>query len=193
MMRLSEAMRLGSMLAPQGFGQMEDGAGNICAFMAAVRAANLPIYPPSSFGGAELPTRSSAGTATCSIAIPDEWAAVLMRNEGCPCCHRGYVVSELIPHLNDVHRWPREKIATEFVEPIERMLGLWNEPKPQERFAEIFRDFLRRRYPVKDILQQLRSWSTDVPRDIEAAAMGKKLEAMKERQLQELAETALSP
>lgn len=100
-MKLSEAMRLGAMLKPQTFGWFTDAAGGTCAMGAATDAA----------GGHCL----------------QEWSAVLRVSVAtCPACGvtvrtgRGtYAGGALIVHLNDNHRWTRERIA-DWVETVER-------------------------------------------------------------------------
>src|SRR5580765_2975940 len=87
-MKLSEAIRLGSMLKPQAFGHFDTGRGT-CALGAAREAA----------GGMSFPI-STASPATC------------------PACQQVMVTSEkvwataaTVVHLNDKHRWTRERIA----------------------------------------------------------------------------------
>jgi hypothetical protein len=49
----------------------------------------------------------------------EEWMDVFYRVFVCPQCPDARGLSELIPHLNDKHRWTREQIA-QFVETIEQ-------------------------------------------------------------------------
>jgi hypothetical protein len=89
--RLSEAIRLGAMMTPQAFRTLltADGA---CALGAALLAAGAP---------AERDLRG-AGTLW-------PWAFTVSAN--CPSCRRSHLVSGVITHLNDTHRWTREQIA----------------------------------------------------------------------------------
>lgn len=96
-MRLSEAIRLGSMLRPQAFGAFSDGTGT-CAMGAAHEAVGLPFVDDDN--------------------DPFGWNAVL-GVENCPICGPFSSVLNVVAHLNDWHRWPRERIA-DFVESIER-------------------------------------------------------------------------
>lgn len=50
---------------------------------------------------------------------PSEWSSLWYADEVCPQCKVIQSVYRLIPHLNDQHRWSRERIAS-FVETIER-------------------------------------------------------------------------
>ena len=89
-MRYSEAIRLGSMLKPQGFGFGSQQGGS-CANNAALEASGaLNVY----------------------TAWP--WAEVVVP---CPACQTTYDprfsrgLHGIVPHLNDIHRWSREAIA----------------------------------------------------------------------------------
>lgn len=91
-MRLSDAIRLGSMLHPQGFGKLAvlDLHGQIlatCALGAAVQAGYV---------------RGSLLVAVAS----------------CPVCDGVAQGRQLITHLNDAHHWTREAIA-DWVESLE--------------------------------------------------------------------------
>lgn len=98
-MKLSEAIRLGSMIRPQAFGDHFRGGGS-CAMGAAMEAVGM--------------TRGSEE--------PPEWLAMLSATgiRGCPVCHapQNNAIGVSI-HLNDWHRWTREQIA-DWVETIER-------------------------------------------------------------------------
>lgn len=104
-MKLSEAIRLGSMLKPQGFGSVH-WDGRTCAMGAAMDAV----------GG--------LGAGECFsgwYAWIRRWP-VLSSLLGKPCHVCGEpmgVEGIVITHLNDVHQWTREQIAT-FVEGIEQ-------------------------------------------------------------------------
>ena len=103
-MTLSEAIRLGAMLHPQCFGQgrLYDNEGYVRA-TCAISAAQL------------------AGFDTTDLDSETE----LDRTFPCPCpaenkCRRGpFVLSSIVRHLNDTHRWTRERIA-DYVETLER-------------------------------------------------------------------------
>lgn len=86
-MLLSEAIMLGSMATEQCFGGMEDEDGRRCALGAAALA----------IGG--------------NIMMLDEFPW-LGQAEVCPVCHESNHASYIIAqHLNDAHRWTRERIA----------------------------------------------------------------------------------
>lgn len=94
MLRLSEAIRLGSMLHPQGFGAFRSH-GRSCAL-----------------GAAE-----DAGFVMTSTE------AILTSVQPCPhdCCMSSTVFGAII-HLNDYHGWTREAIA-DWVETVEVKLA----------------------------------------------------------------------
>lgn len=96
-MTLSEAIRLGSMLHPQGFarfhGYSHDQASIVTCALGAAEDAGYRIV--------DMPILRMAATCPAS-----EW---------CRVCHCVY---DVIIHLNDEHRWTREAIA-DWVETIE--------------------------------------------------------------------------
>jgi hypothetical protein len=98
MMRLSDAIRLGAMLAPQGFNGYQDAWGRTCALGAALEAIGR-------LGASHRAYLSWASLYPWLRGLP--WRA-------CPAC-AGYLsepgLIELIVHLNDTHRWTREQIA----------------------------------------------------------------------------------
>ena len=96
-LKLSEAIRLGAMWRPQAFGVLTDGVGT-CAIGAATEAMGLPLDD-------EMPN-------------PREWDFVL-KIRACPVCitHDPDRLN-VVAHLNDDHRWTRERIA-DWVETIE--------------------------------------------------------------------------
>jgi hypothetical protein len=98
-LQLSEAIRLGAMLRPQGLGAyLRDGKS--CALGAALEAVGTV---PSQL--------ESAGTTLGEIIHRWSVAAVGAR---CPRCRGSYYVMtvvEAIVHLNDHHHWSREEIA----------------------------------------------------------------------------------
>ncbi len=86
-LRLSEAIRLGSMLKPQGFGLMRNRQTASCALDAAQDATGMRfldgVYP------------------------------FLTKSGRCPECGQWYATGLVVIAycLNDIHRWSREKIA----------------------------------------------------------------------------------
>ncbi len=120
-MRLSEAIRLGSMLKPQGYGQLY-AMGKTCAFGAALDAVG------------HLSDRAFFGS---------EWSDLFpeMGNAGrwlCPACHSRDVVlhgiSCAVVHLNDVHHWTREGIA----DWLDQIL-----PESEESGAKVSQEIIR--------------------------------------------------
>jgi hypothetical protein len=111
-MKLSEAIRLGAMLKPQGFGL---GSGNpraeaTCALGAAYEAARVTGSWPSLL-----------------LVFPQ---LKHIEELACPVCRDKQ--DGLIAHLNDDHRWSREQIA-DWVEQIERA----QEPTSQPVSVEV--------------------------------------------------------
>src|SRR5712691_10235697 len=90
-MRLSEAIRLGAMMSPQAFRTLftRDRA---CAW-----------------GAAMLAVGATRERAVGSARSRWPWAFAVSVN--CPSCRRSRLVCEVIAHLNDYHRWAREKIG----------------------------------------------------------------------------------
>lgn len=102
-MRLSEAIRLGSMLGPQIFGRGTDDQNGSCAYGAAYLAIG--------------------GRVNDHVSVTDTWPWIDTMTDVCPVCERvpsdiPVGCGQLIPHLNDVHLWSRERIA-DFVASIE--------------------------------------------------------------------------
>jgi len=106
-MRLSEAIRLGAMMKPQGFEYLLQG-GHTCALGAAADACGLLETDL-------LLHHTLQGEARRRFPIlrdfKDRWCP-----EGCAVSRVG--VEGVILHLNDSHRWTRERIA-DWVETIE--------------------------------------------------------------------------
>jgi len=101
--KLSEAIRLGSILKPQGFGDRrdrEDGGATACAFDAA---------------------RDALGNQTG--AIEDIFPELKSFPLECPECQHRYSspASVISMCLNDYHKWSRQRIA-DWVEEQERKL-----------------------------------------------------------------------
>ncbi len=100
-MRLSEAMRRGAALSPQGFITLVDRQGRTCALGAALEAIGRLPGPHET----EPETFDYPAEWTCW------WKSILLIR--CPACsvliHSG--VEQLLGHLNDDHKWTREAIA----------------------------------------------------------------------------------
>ena len=107
-MKLSEAIRLGAMLKPQAFGGVNSTKGT-CALGAAFEAAGLPIQYGAVVGG--LNSRSHLGSPTWHVVVPPAWFDLGQQITTCPECSFNNAISEVIPHLNDHHKWTRERIA----------------------------------------------------------------------------------
>lgn len=133
MMKLSEAIRLGSMIHPQGFGAYAkehntEFLGHVvtteihtCAYGAGLIAS-----------GEEVAALLSNDTDALS-PVPEEWVLFVESVVFCPephCVHRGdgdqmifhLNGDQMIFHLNDEHRWSRERIA-DWVEQMETALS----------------------------------------------------------------------
>jgi hypothetical protein len=108
MLKLSEAMRLGAMLSPQGFSEAGDGR---CALQSAGDAEGITSIT------------SDGWPATPYMQLTARWP-ILGTQRGCPLCSWGRafdddcVTRKVIWHLNDTHRWTREQIA-DWVQTIE--------------------------------------------------------------------------
>lgn len=101
-MRLSEAIRLGAMLRPQGIGTLNSSGS--CALGAAGEAI-----------GAKCPQ------AMCGILplLVARWPRLMSQMVTLPCaCRFDFPFGSAVLHLNDNHRWTREQIA-DWVETIE--------------------------------------------------------------------------
>lgn len=138
MMKLSEAIRLGATMKPQSYTNLFSRRARIsfirsfpfikleteelsCALGAAYDAANIgftEVCIPK--GSIRTPFRGKPTTASEDVTVkmwkaPPEWDMDLNRELVCPQCRRTEPLYRLIPHLNDGHRWTRERIA-DFVE-----------------------------------------------------------------------------
>lgn len=100
-MRLSEAIRLGAMLGPQNFGTYSDGDAT-CAIGAA-RSAGGDDMMLSFF---QIEHHLDSRCPECGDIAASSW------------CDGKRVRVNVIPHLNDHHRWTRERIA-DWVETLE--------------------------------------------------------------------------
>ena len=106
-MKLSEAILLGSTMAPQGVGGYERN-GKTCALGAAGQAVGLHGYE---IGSVWLWSRE--GSVPCPVCRHDAWPI------------------SVIAHLNDTHTWTRERIAewVAKIEPKEETAEQVNEPE----------------------------------------------------------------
>lgn len=91
-MRLSEAIRLGAMMRPQAFRTL------------------FTIDEACALGAALLAVGAAQEQALRSVRKRWPWALTVSAN--CPSCGRSCPVFGVITHLNDDHRWTREKIGT---------------------------------------------------------------------------------
>lgn len=110
-MRLYEAIRLGSKLHPQGFGGFRNYQGGTivtCAIGAVGEAIGLDLKKNIN-----------------AERLRHHWPWMFQTSSPCPVCQCEYQVICIITHLNDDHRWTRERIA-DWVETIE----------PQEPLAD---------------------------------------------------------
>jgi hypothetical protein len=114
-MRLSEAIRLGAMATAQtwvvAFEYVNGEVTKTCALGAA-------LYACGKRDGMEL-----------GNLFGGDW---LIEYINCPeCLHRKSTVVSTIAHLNDFHKWTRERIA-DWVEAIEQRVV---EPEPEAELA----------------------------------------------------------
>lgn len=114
-MRLSDAIRLGAMWSPQGYLELAAKDGGTCALGAAALAM-----------GVDPAAHEAMRYAVLEVRWP-----VLDDPARCPACSRlksawrrfrqeEVYVEDVIIHLNDDHKWSRERIA-QWVEAIERV------------------------------------------------------------------------
>lgn len=131
-MKLSEAIRAGAKIRPQGYGALYSTAlrwfgllgteKRSCALGAAFEAGECEVREGVSRGGGGF--RGGGTPAGMPIRVqhwPDEWDYVMYSVVECPQCEKSEQVTRLIPHLNDDHKWTREEIAL-FVERLEKSL-----------------------------------------------------------------------
>lgn len=117
-MRLSEAIRIGSKLRPQAYGTLSDGIGT-CALGAAYEAVGALDATGALVRDSHLKTEQITGRY------------ILHESPcRCPLAFR-WMVFDLVPHLNDVHKWTREAIA-EWVETVENA-----EEQKMEKASEV--------------------------------------------------------
>lgn len=108
-MRLSEAIRLGAAMKPQAFGSLHYNGGT-CAMGAVCDALGIDY--------------------NC-MKLPGEMVDFIESMQKCPACGKVQVVYSVITHLNDMHRWTRERIA-DFVELHEGVAALAPAPECEE-------------------------------------------------------------
>lgn len=136
-MRISEAIRIGSLLRPQAFGAHFSEDGGSCATGAAMEA--IGIEPA-------VPVITDV-TTLIGNPIYVKWRATpgyVRRFDlvcpvcGDPCLDKVYTICgnpspgglvAIIVHLNNEH-WTREQIA-DWVEQVEREAGLWDTVEPE--------------------------------------------------------------
>lgn len=106
-MKLSEAILLGSTMNPQAFGVYEDPDGHTCALGAALKAVGFVVHKVL------LPMDAMVNSTNLAWLFP-----FLHYYDACPGCGAANTVFNIIPHLNDDHKWTREQIA-EWVATVE--------------------------------------------------------------------------
>jgi hypothetical protein len=121
-MRLSDAMRLGSMTGSQTIGALARGSST-CALGAAYVAAGL-------FTGGR-----------CTVPLADAlktFPALRTPVAKCPWCSFTDLddVRDAIVHLNDFHMWTRERIA-DWVDTVERSLEEAAHHDPDKRVVSL--------------------------------------------------------
>lgn len=149
-MKLSEAIRVGAMLGPQGFGRLKQARRRFlglfgrstteyCALGGAFAAGGFSSHREPSDGREGFRgTAAAPGEMVTVIETPNEWNVFFETVRPCPQCRRPLLGKRLLPHLNDDHRWTREEIAR-FVESCEwvpSLAGLvsglgWHRPQLQ--------------------------------------------------------------
>lgn len=114
-MRLSEAIRLGSMLKPQDLVGFRRG-GRSCALGAACDALGVPVHHEDDFAfglhalNTEFPQLTLPARCPACSALRGLWRR--WRDEE-------YDLGDVIIHLNDDHKWTRERIS-DWLATIER-------------------------------------------------------------------------
>lgn len=118
MIRLSEAIRLGAMLKPQGFGNSSYSllSANSCAMGAAAQAVWQSLFDPFRWiYGDDIHSCPDCGGG-CHLH---------------PRCAAG-----IIWRLNDIHKWSRERIA-DWVATIEPRFDPQSTPETATQLAEV--------------------------------------------------------
>ncbi len=110
-LKLWQAILIGCDRRAQGFGSlfrtMSDGSCISCTWGAAIEGTFNKTDP--NYGGDLLRECYS-------------FAFNPINKTNCPACSSYRSIACILVHLNDYHYWPREKIALEFVKPIEQEL-----------------------------------------------------------------------
>ncbi len=110
-MELSEAIRKGSKLRPQTFnetyGTAADGSFGTCAVGAAYEAVGRIVFTTEADGGTQVHLSAESPSFPLLYEYYDEPLPC-----GCKRPSRITRLLEIIAHLNDEHRWPRERIAS---------------------------------------------------------------------------------
>lgn len=130
-MKLSEAIRLGAMMKPQAFGALYDN-GATCALGAAGDAMGIL-------------DRNRNDWIPGSTEKVWWWRPVATAEALCPSCGQrarnsyGWITSstveDVIVHLNNDHRWTRERIA-DWVESVEREQESATQPQEAKKVAQ---------------------------------------------------------
>lgn len=149
-MKLSEAIRVGAKIRPQGFGNLYETRETTervgwfrkrvkrekrsCVLGAALEAADCKPHDLQSGESRGISPRGSVNEDAKieAITVPNDWPIFL--HVDCPQCEDFEPAPPLIrlmAHLNDDHRWTREQIAV-FVERIENAVA----QQPQEDATE---------------------------------------------------------
>lgn len=141
-MKLSEAIRLGSMVGPQAYGSLRERRRTgflglfgpyeeaTCAIGAAYQAGGITPTKLAVPGGPYVTERGrTVKNVTTSLILPNQWYDTLYSEQWCPVCARNAQCRAVIAHLNDDHRWTREQISA-WVASVEV------QPEPQHDEAE---------------------------------------------------------
>lgn len=115
-MKPSEAMRLGAMSTEQAFVTMGDGVAKACALGAMMIGYGHGNDP---YGMLYDPAHPASEVTALHMPVHPEYAHRLqVGNRYEPCPHHGCRLTDLtgggfalVVHLNDLHKWPRNKIA----------------------------------------------------------------------------------
>ncbi len=114
-MTLSEAIRLGATLKPQGKGEgsIHHDSEATCAWGAAIQASGVGFHFERAVHFDQAPMRAAAGPSEFIKVydIPDEWKVMARFRTECPRCSTKDQVYRLIAHLNDDHGLTRQEIA----------------------------------------------------------------------------------
>ena len=109
-MELSAAIKAGAKLRPQGFGDLRTAHRRWPWSTPEVRTCAL---------GAAYEALGYQVVGTHWRLMPEDWKPLLREPVACPQCGTRGMVFSVITHLNDMHRWPRERTAA-WVRHLER-------------------------------------------------------------------------